>query len=51
MQKSIKRATHFTLTVLCALSAPKVPLARCMFVATSGYVFDQSWEGENEFGH
>lgn len=43
MQKSIKHVTHFTLTVPCTLPAPMVPLARYMFVATSGYVFDQSW--------
>lgn len=45
MQKSIKSVTHFTLTVPCTLPAPMVPLARQMFVATSGYVFDQSWGG------
>lgn len=45
MQKSITRVTHFTLTVVCTLPAPMVPLARYRFVATSGYVFDQSWGG------
>lgn len=50
MQKSINCVTHFTLVVLCTLSAPMVPLARYKFVATSGYVFDQSWGGRCIFG-